>query len=767
MSSRTAIVSVWLLALAACGVWMYRSLTVTTDLTNFLPPSATPAQRVLISQLREGVASRLILIALDGAEPAALARSSSALVAKLQVNGLFSYVANGDARALEKEREIVFKHRYVLSPDLTPERFTATGLASSLRESLALLASPAGPLVRSTLADDPTGEMLRFASTLNAADGARVIHGVWFSRDGKRALLIAETLAAGFDVDAQRGAMEAIQRSVGSAQQPELRVTMAGPGVFASEMRDTIEADARVVTLATVALVLAILFAVYRSPTVIGASTLPVVSGLVAGITIVGLLFGPVHGITLAFGATLVGEAVDYPSYLFLQSAPGERLQETLKRIWPTLRLAVLTTVFGTLAMALSSFGGLAQLGVLTIAGVIVAGLVTRWVVPALVPNGVAPRVMQQKPFEWFASAIAGARFRAIALVITAAALAVIVWRHERLWDDDLANLSPIPEAAKALDRSLREELGAADVRYLVVARGTDREGALRASETAAGWLQDAVARGWISGFDVPSAFLPSQHAQEQRRAMLPDPATLRRNLDSATREVPFREGVFAPFLDAVERTRTGPLLDIGDLRGSALATKVSALLTHDADGWIALAPLRGVAAPPELANAARAAGHELLDLKNESNRLVNGYRSESLRLIAFGLACIAVQLGWGLRSITRAARVLAPVLAAVAIDVALLLLAGKTLSLFNLVALLLVVGIGLNYALFFQRVQQNADEELRTQRSLFVCAATTLAAFGCLTLSRTPVLHAIGVTVALGALMSLILAATWARPRT
>jgi predicted exporter len=767
MSSRIAIVSVWLLALAACCVWMYRSLTVTTDLTNFLPPSATPAQRLLISQLREGAASRLILIALDGDEPAALARSSSALVAQLQATGLFSYVANGDASALERKRALLFEHRYLLSPGVTPERFSAAGLAASLHESLALLASPAGVLVRSTLPADPTGEMLRLARTLSAEPGARMSHGVWFSRDGTRALLIAETLAAGFNVDAQRAAMQAVQRSVGSAREARLRVTMAGPGVFASEMRDAIESDARVITLATVLLVLAILFAVYRSLTVIGASTLPVVSGLVAGITIVGVVFGPVHGITIAFGATLVGEAVDYPSYVFLQSVPGERLHATLKRIWPTLRLAVLTTVLGTLAMALSSFAGLAQLGVLTIAGVIVAGLVTRWVVPAVVPNGLAPRVMQQKPFIWSASATIGARLRAISLAVTVAALAVIVWRHDRLWDDDLANLSPIPEAAKALDRSLREELGASDVRYLVVARGADREAALRASEAAAQWLQDAVARNWISGFDVPSAFLPSERTQEQRRAALPDAATLRRHLDSATRELPFREGLFVPFLDAVERARAGALLDIGQLRGSALGTKVSALLTHNADGWTALAPLRGVAAPHELANAARAAGHELLDLKTESNELVNGYRSESLKLIAFGLACIAIQLAWGLRSIARAAQVLAPVLAAVVIDVALLLLAGKTLSLFNLVALLLVVGIGLNYALFFQRPQQNADEELRTQRSLFVCAATTLAAFGCLAISRTPVLHAIGVTVALGALMSLILAAIWARPRT
>jgi predicted exporter len=93
-------------------------------------------------------------------------------------------------------------------------------------------------------------------------------------------------------------------------------------------------------------------------------------------------------------------------------------------------------------------------------------------------------------------------------------------------------------------------------------------------------------------------------------------------------------------------------------------------------------------------------------------------------------------------------------------LDVAILLLAGTRLSLFNLVALLLVVGIGLNYALFFNRPAPGADERQRTLLSLAVCGATTLSAFGCLAFSQTPVLRAIGITVTLGTLLSLLISA-------
>jgi len=78
-------------------------------------------------------------------------------------------------------------------------------------------------------------------------------------------------------------------------------------------------------------------------------------------------------------------------------------------------------------------------------------------------------------------------------------------------------------------------------------------------------------------------------------------------------------------------------------------------------------------------------------------------------------------------------------------------------------VALLLVVGVGLNYALFFERPQEEGAERARTRLSIAVCAATTLAVFGCLMASQTPVLSAIGETVFVGCLLAAALSAAFA----
>jgi predicted exporter len=755
--SRLAIVGGWLVALGASAAWLTWHFSVNTELSVFLPPSTTPEQRLLVGQLRRGLASRLVLISVEGAKAPELARVSMDLARRLRNSDLFSFVSNGDPSGLQVEHDILLRHRYLLSPAVRPERFSTKGLEAGLAGSLEALASPLAAVFRATIPLDPTGEMRELIRLIAPQSGPLVRYDVWFSRDGSRALLLAETRAPGFDVEAQRRSIAAIEKAFTAASSGNARIELSGPGVFAARVHDTIRAESWVLSVIAAALVATILAVAYRSATITAACALPVMAGILVGITTVVAAFGSVHAITLAFGATLIGEAVDYPSYLFINARPGESLVRTVERIGPTLWVAVLTTIFGALTMALSSFEGLAQLGLLTISGVIAAGITTMYVLPSMAPEYLMPRKPNAVQLPAIPRKVLGIAWWPI-VALTMAALAFLVIMHERLWEDDLAKLSPISESSKAADRKLRAELGAPDVRYLLIARGADGEGALQNSESLAAWLQEQVAAGQIDGFELPSHYLPSRRTQEIRRAALPDAKILAENLKAALRTSPFREDAFMPFLAAVERTRSGPLLEAENLRGSMFGLKVSALLVETEDGWFALAPLRGVKAPQKFASEAAHAGYPLFDLKEETNRLVNQYRTESLRLFVLGLCCIAALLVLSLRSVARAVRVFFPIAAAAVLDLALLLLLGRTLSLFNLVALLLVIGVGLNYALFFERPQADNADRARTQLSVAVCAATTLSVFGCLMLSETPVLKSIGETVFFGCLLSLLL---------
>lgn len=763
---RTA-VAIWLVLIAASGYWLMRHLTVTTDLSAFLPAATSRAQAVLINQLREGAASRLLLIGIEGSDARTLVDASRALARRLDSTHLFGLVANGDPARAVKEAEFLFAYRYMLSPGIVPHRFTAEGLREALIQELELLASPFGMLSGRTLASDPTGEMRRVAALLGSPGAASAHQGVWISADGKRALLVAATQAAGFDLDAQDRAAAAVREAFREVAPARTALRLAGPGFAASAARATIEHDAKRASLLSFAGVLLTLTFVYRSPRPVVLSALPAVSGLIFGVAAVSLLFAPVHGITLGFGAILIGEAVDYPTYLYAHAGRGESLETTLGRIGATLRLAILTTACGTLAMLLSSFPGLAQLGVLTVVGVVTAGLVTRWVLPALTPARTLERKMVSLPFG--AGSLPQFTRGNLGFVVLLAAFgaAIVILKSDRLWDDDLANLSPVPADIRELDTELRAQIGGPDVRHLLVVAAADREHALQKSEKATRLLEQAVGAGWIAGYDLAARYLPSRSTLDARRAALPDAAELASNLSHAMTGLPFRPDLFAPFLADVERARTAPRLDATALHGTAFALKLESLLITAGGAWSALVPLSGVRDPQALRVAVLSNGDSdifLIDLKREADALVAGYRVESLRLFALGLICVALLVYAGLRSAATTVRVLVPVLTAALLDVATLLLFEQSLTVFHMVALLLVIGVGLNYALFFNRRHWDAEERALTWLSLVVAGLATLCASGALATSGTPVLRAIGTTIALGTVYAFALSAFLSR---
>jgi predicted exporter len=160
------------------------------------------------------------------------------------------------------------------------------------------------------------------------------------------------------------------------------------------------------------------------------------------------------------------------------------------------------------------------------------------------------------------------------------------------------------------------------------------------------------------------------------------------------------------------------------------------------------------------------APGVALLDIKGDTETLLRNARKQALHLMLAGIATIGLLLGVSLGSAGAAARTLLPVLAAMLTTTGTLLALGIQLNLFHLISLLLVLGIGLNYALFFQRRAENPESAQRAGLAVGLCGMTSLAAFACLTFTPIPVLHAIGLTVLLGTLYSLFYAAAW-RPNS
>ena len=757
----------WLLAMLAGAAIVWNS-RFTADMSFFLPAHPSAEQQVLVDQLKEGVVARLLMIAIDGGEPGQRAALSRDLRARLAGTPDFISVQNGEAGSESADRDFLFKHRYLLSPAVTPDRFTADGLRRAIADNIDRLASPAGLLLKPLLTRDPTGELVELLGGLNAGAQPNSRDGVWASRDGERAMLLVQTKALGSDTDAQEAAINTIRHQfAASAQSAGLataKLQLSGPGLFAVNSRATIKDEVLRLSLISTVAIIAVLFFVYRSGRLLALGLLPVVSGTLAGVVVVSLVHGTVFGITVGFGAALIGEAVDYSIYYFVQSGRSD-LATWRQRFWPTIRLGVLTSVCGFGALLFSGFPGLAQLGLYALSGVLTAAVVTRFVLPQLAGSDI--RMRDLAPFgrrlEKLINALHGLRWPVLALAMLAAL--TLIAKRDALWNPELSALSPITQADQAVDMALRADIGAPDSRYLVVIRAADQEAALRAAEQTGTRLDGLVDRGIIGGYDSPARFLPSQAAQAARRASLPAARDLPPALHAALADSPLAAAKLGPFLAEIEQARQMPLLERGALTGTSLALAVDALLQPHSDGWSVLLPLRPGPQPID-ASAVRAAlsgsGALFIDMKSEFDQLYNDYLHEAMQLSLAGFLGIVVLLALALRSPRRLGAVLLPLVLAVLIVIAALHLLGERLHLLHLIGMLLIAAVGSNYALFFNRAASAQRLEPETLASMLIANLTTAIGFGTLALSEVPVLQAVGVTVGPGAILALLFAAVF-----
>ncbi len=750
--------SVWLGVLAVLLVSVMHSLRLSTDLRLFLPRPESTEQALVLEGIGEGPAARLLIIALEGGESRALAQISHALVEKLRGAAEFRLVTNGSS---DLPRWLV-EYRYLLTDSFDSRPLDASYLRAALQERLQDLASPAAPALESLIPSDPTLEIAAVATSWMPRRSPRTVDGVWFDAEGGRALLVAQTQAAGFDPDGQQRALTALDAAFRAVNDdPRVRMVVSGPGRFSALMKERTQKETTWLGSAATAGLVVLLFIAYRRWRVPVLASLPLATAALSGLAAVGAVYGDVHGITLAFGFTLIGVAQDYPVHLFSHQHVGLSAVANARNLWPTLATGVAATCVAYVAFLASGVTGLAQLGLFSITGLAVAGLTTRYVLPRMTGEDYRDPA-RSRALGRAETVLSLPRLPPLlyaAILVTG--VAVIVLAPGPPWQDNLGALTPVPPEMLAQDARLRAEVGAPDPRFLAVVTERNNELALEKLEQLQPGLDALVDAGAIGGFQHAAKYLPSAKRQRVRQLRLPRPVELASAVAAASRGTPFRPGVFAPFLADIERARAQPPLTIEVLRGSEQGPLVEGLLHQGRGGIEAIIAFSGVSDAARLEQWVAAAGPEtvLIDLKREASALAVAQRERILRCLAVAAGLLVAVMGFALRSLRRVSRVAAPMVLSTVVIVAVLRASGVRLDLFHLMSLVLAAGLGIDYALFFERTGEDRDERLRTLHAVLVSSVSTLMVFALLSFSSIPVLRSIGVTVTLGVVLNFLLA--------
>jgi predicted exporter len=603
------------------------------------------------------------------------------------------------------------------------------------------------------------------------AGGMRVVDGRFLGDDGRTAILFLGTRASAMDARAQQPLLDGIEAAFEATTadfDTPLRLDQSGLNRFATWAAHAIERDIQRVGIVSSLLLCALLLVLFRSLRFVGLAAIPVAFGVVAGCAAVLAIFGRLHGITLAFGASLIGVSIDYVVHLYCHHSivhPAGGPAASLRAIRRPLATGAVTTVAGFAALAASSLVGLREVACFSVVGILSAFVAT----VALVPSLMGAEVERVAAREWLTTAIGrGFRWlreggRGVAIAPIAAVVFAAVVLPGARWNADLASLNRMDPALIAEDARVRAQVARVDQMRFVAAIGDDEAEALATNDRVAERLREAIAAGELRAQRSLAPLLPGPGRQIDVAAVARQDASLPGRLERAFAEEGFADGAFAPFR-AMLAGPVPPPLSFDDLLSSPAGGLVRSFRVALGERVAFLTFLDGVvdadAIESRLADLQGAVFLRQADLLNAAQ---SAYQRSTIRLLGWGLLAVLVLLALRYREWRRAAVAFVPSVVAAAVTVSVLTLAGRGLDLISLTALLFVVSMGVDYSVFLVDAHDEPDARSVSAAltgALLACLST-VGAFGLLALSDHPVLSNLGLTAAVGIGTSLLLAPT------
>ena len=526
---------------------------------------------------------------------------------------------------------------------------------------------------------------------------------------------------------------------------PQAQVLSRGTAFYSDYASQQAKKDISTLGVVTVLGVLLLIVAVFRSLRPLLLCLLSISIGALAGTVVTLLLFGELHLMTLVMSMSIIGISADYTLYYLTERmVHGAETSpwQSLVKVRTALLLALLTTVVAYLLLMLAPFPSIRQMALFAAVGLSASCLTVIFWHPWLCRGlPVRPVPAMGLMLRWLA---AWRRNKKLSIGLPVAlALFSLAGAATLRVDDDIAQLQALPQDILAQEKAITALTGqSVDQKWFVV-YGKSAQQTLERMEQFIPALAQARADGLID--DYRTLPLNSLARQQQDLALLKEAAP------AVTRALQ-RAGV----------TTVNASL-------SAMPVTVDAWLASPAsEGWrlmwltqttgesAVLVPVSGVKDSEALGKLSQrySAGVAWVDRKSSFDALFALYRHLLTGLLVVALAVIAcgavARLGWrhGLKS-------LVPSLLSLGCGLATLALSGHTVNLFSLLALVLVLGIGINYTLFFSNPR---GTPLTSLLAITLAMLTTLLTLGMLVFSATQAISSFGIVLVSGIFTAFLL---------
>lgn len=689
------------------------------------------------------------------------------------------------------EHQLLLLHGGLLDEAL--RRLSVDGMPGAVSARKDLLTLPS-PEVVELVRQDPTGllDLLRRAlGEGQTGINLRVGKEGYVTPDGRSRLVIAKPNRPPFDATFSQALDERLQEIERSfarpidridngneALLPPMQVQFAGGHRVAVETERVIRRESIMNTVGSLCLILPLLFVVFRSSWLITVGALP--SALSILFTLGALGFAGVKLSAAATGgaAMLFGLGVDGVVLLYVahqlatsSSANGSEV-EGIVGPSSSMLLGMWTTAATFYGLMFVDFPSLQELGRLLGHSMMVCGLLTLVVVPALLPKralrSAGPFLTMPRLAAWIL------RWHRTLLSVGFALTCILGIAATRLRvNPTLDRLRSVTEAAQ-LEQKIAAAFALPTDVYVALANGPQLEPLLEANEQLARQLATEIPD---LAFQAPARLLPSARSQAQTAGTIAQAhlsaVSVRASLERARQNQDFRPGAFEPFsaripslLDPEQRLSYEGYINHG------LIDLIDRFIVQENNRWTLATYM--FPTNPEQTDRIESilndnASHTLTGLSLVNRELARSFVPQFIKGLAIGTVVVAALVGLAFREWRLSVYALLPTAIGLIWAAGALALAGIELDLFSVFAVVTFVGIGVDYGVHLVHRSNERGDATRATAELapviLVAATITMMGYGTLITSSYPPLRSIGVvsvacTFALAAASLLVLPA-------
>lgn len=700
-----------------------------SSITELLPQSEAWQQQ-LLGQLNS---SRQLSLKLSGLPSAELRHAASQL--QEQSASLVSWYQPGSILS-----ELQQQYQQYQSLLVTPQALQQLENGQYLPLITAAwkrLYNPA-PLLANALLQDP---LLLTQQFLESQSGSKLtVQASWLeSPVATDILLLGEVRVDPFDRKPASQLLQQLERQLEALKitWPQLQLDRSGVIFHAVNAADNASFEMQLYGSLSLLAILLLLWFSFRSLRSLWLATLILLPALLCGLAALLLIFDTPHVLCLVFATTLIGLAVDYSFHGMLAANQGRLV---FSAMLPSLRLSLLTTLLGYLALFFLPFPLLQQMALFMLAG-LVGAFITVWLLlPLLSPPG----AMQHNQtvlaacnslFRLYLRASPKAIWFSLTTLAGLSLTLLLLSGHfnddVRLFNQSPASLMQQEAAVRTLDNSQWES------RFLVIL-ADNSEQALQAGQAITPLLQQWQQQGWLEAWQSINQQLPSARQQQQIQQLL---------------EKAYQHPEVQAYLAQLQLSAPAALTEVltAEQFSSPMTKQLIRLEQHTASVIL----LKNVSHPELLQQEVqRIPALYLLDPIADTNQSLLQLRQHLLSWVVLALTLSMTVLFWfrGLRTALATGLILT-----IATCSALLcsLMVQQHLNVFNLVAAILVLALALDYAVFFTSVLHKPD----VIQAVILSAGTSCLAFGLLSFSQTPAVASFGITIFIGVALAAILA--------